>query len=115
MNALTVHFLKAMLQHRPVELFEYVVPDFHDVVGCDTENVRIVGAMVNSTQRQSVWNFSDSAFVPVLIDEEVLVRGNLIVVWSRLTWPRCNCVIRSYRILTQFCQEPDTTRRDSEL
>nr|WP_084956277.1 DEAD/DEAH box helicase family protein [Thermoactinospora rubra] len=63
-----VHLLQAVLEHRPVDLFEDIGPYLDHQVGTNPEDVLVIGGMVDLAQRQPVGHRGDAAFLPVRDD-----------------------------------------------
>ena len=71
MDELARDLLEAVPEHRTIDLFQNVAPDFDDVVGSHAKDVRVKRRVVELAEGESVGNDRLAARVPVRKD----VRG----------------------------------------
>src|SRR2546428_9002997 len=67
-NARAVQLLQPVQQHRAVLLLQHVLTNMYRVVGVDAKDLRVVGAVVDLAERQSVRDLGPPAFVAVWED-----------------------------------------------
>ena len=81
--------LQAILQHRSIHLIQQVGLNLHDEVRANTENVAVVGSVMDLAQRQAITHRSQPAFMAV--------RDDVRRVQQLRVCQRADCTTRSVR------------------